>query len=159
MKEEAFMNKVRLADLNDKSRLIDLVKPMLGNENVDEIAKLVVEDFFNNTQYKVFVIEVSDKVNGYGVLKFDSFEGANGVAEIVWLGIDKQCKRKGYGKELINSIEQYAKDNGIRKIYLKTGISNKPAICFYIMQDYKFEARMLDFSEKNYDDYYLSKVL
>lgn len=153
------MSKVRVASFNDESRLIDLVKPMLGNENVDEIAKLVVDDFFSNDQYKAFVIEEINKVIGYGVLKSCSFEGANGVAEIVWLGIDKEYKRMGYGKSIIEFMEQYAKENDIRKIYLKTGISNKKAICFYIMQDYKFEARMLDFSDKNYDDYYFAKVL
>lgn len=46
-----------MASFNDESRLIHLVKPMLGNENIDEIAKLVVDDFFSNDQYKVFVIE------------------------------------------------------------------------------------------------------
>ena len=153
------MSKVRIANIDDKSTLIDLVKPMLGDQNPDEIAKLVVEDFFNNVQYKVFVIELLNKVSGFGVLKFESFEGANGVVEIVWLGIDKPCKRKGYGKILIEFIEQYAKEKKIRKIYLKTAINNKPALCFYIIQDYKFEARMLNFSGKNLDDYYLGKEI
>lgn len=56
-------------------------------------------------------------------------------------------------------MEQYAKENEIRKIYLKTGVNNKSAVCFYVMQDYKFEARMLDFGCKGHDDYYLSKEI
>jgi GNAT superfamily N-acetyltransferase len=151
------MCKVRSISLEDKVRLVQLVKTMLGDENLEETAKLVVEDFFNNTQYKVFVIEELNIVNGFGVLKFESFEGANAVAEIVWLKVDDEHKRKGYGKEIILFMEQYAKENDIRKIYLKTGIDNKSAICFYIMQDYKFEARMLDFGCKGHDDYYFAK--
>lgn len=151
------MCKVRSIISEDKVRLVQLVKSMLGGENLEENAKLVVEDFYNNTQYKVFVIEELNIVNGFGVLKLESFEGANAVAEIVWLKIDDEHKRKGYGKKLILYMEQFAKENDIRKIYLKTGFDNKPAICFYIMQDYKFEARMLDFGWKGHDDYYLAK--
>ncbi|ADL50820.1 GNAT family N-acetyltransferase [Clostridium cellulovorans] len=151
------MCKVRSVTLEDKVSLVQLVKTMLGDENLEETAKLVVEDFFNNTQYKVFVIEELNIVNGFGVLKFESFEGANAVAEIVWLKVDDEHKRKGYGKTLILFMEQYAKENNIRKIYLKTGIDNKAAICFYIMQDYKFEARMLDFGCKGHDNYYFAK--
>lgn len=151
------MLKVRSVSFEDKVRLVQLVKTMLGGKNLDETAKLVVEDFYINTQYKVFVIEELNIVSGFGVLKFESFEGANAVAEIVWLNVDDNHKRKGYGKRLILFMEQYAKENGIRKIYLKTGIDNKSAVCFYIMQDYKFEARMLDFGCKGHDDYYLAK--
>jgi len=79
------------------------------------------------------------------------------VAEIVWLKVEDEHKRKGYGKTLILFMEQYAKENNIRRIYLKTRIDNKVAICFYIMQDYKFEARMLDFGCKGHDNYYFAK--
>lgn len=48
---------------------------------------------------------------------------------------------------------------GIRKIYVKTSVTNKPVICFWIVQNYKFEARMLDFSLESYDDYYLGKEI
>lgn len=153
------MLKVRSASCEDKATLIQLVKTMLGGENLDETAMWVVEDFFINTQYKVFVVEELNRVSGFGVLKFESFEGANAVAEIVWLKVDDNHKRKGYGKQLILFMEQYAKENAIRKIYLKTGVDNKSAVCFYIMQDYKFEARMLDFGCKGHDDYYLSKEI
>ena len=151
------MCKVRRVRLEDRVSLVQLLKTMLGDENLEETAKLVVEDFFNNTQYKVFVIEELNIINGFGVLKFESFEGANAVAEIVWLKVDDEHKRKGYGKKLILFMERYAKENNNRKIYLKTGIDNKAAICFYIMQDYKFEARMLDFGCKGHDNYYFSK--
>lgn len=153
------MIKVRKANLEDKEKLNQLVKTMLGDRNADATAKLVVEDFFANTQYNVFVAEAANEVVGFGVLKFESFEGANAVAEIVWLKVDDAHKRAGYGRCLLSFMEQYAKENDIRKIYLKTGIDNKSAVCFYIVQDYQFEARMLDFGCKGHDDYYLSKNL
>lgn len=107
----------------------------------------------------VYVVEVFNLVKGFGVVKFNPFEGGNGIAEIVFLGINSENKRTGLGSKLVQYLEQILKNNGIRKIYVKTSVSNKPAICFWIMQNYKFEARMLDFSLKSYDDYYLGKEI
>lgn len=60
---------------------------------------------------------------------------------------------------MIEYIEEDARAKGKRKVYLKTGITNKTAVCFYIIQGYQFEARMLNFGFKGYDDYYLAKEL
>jgi len=98
-------------------------------------------------------------VKGFCVVKFNPFEGGNGIAEIVFLGIDTHNKRNGLGTKLIQSLEQILKENGIRKIYVKTSVRNKPAICFWIKQDYKFEVRMLDFSLELHDDYYFGKQI
>ena len=56
-------------------------------------------------------------------------------------------------------MEQFAKDKGMRKIYIKTNVGNKVGVCFWIMQGYMFEARLLDFTAKSYDDYYLGKEI
>lgn len=155
--EDFDLKTIRTADINDKSVIRELVKGMLGDENPDEVAELVVEDFFLNNNYKVFVIEALGMVKGFGVIKFNPFEGGSGIAEIVWLGIGERDKRTGLGSRLVRYMEEFLKENNIRKIYIKTSVKNKDAICFWITKDYKFEARMLDFSLKSYDDYYLAK--
>ncbi|MBU5427584.1 GNAT family N-acetyltransferase [Tissierella pigra] len=153
------METIRPGNIRDRSNIEELIKVMIGDENPNEISKLVVDDFFTNSSYHVYVIEILNVVKGFGVIKFNPFEGGNGIAEFVWLGIDKDSKRAGLGSKLVQYLEQYSRENGIRKIYVKTSVTNKSAICFWIMQDYKFEARMLDFSLKSYDDYYLGKEL
>lgn len=153
------MESIRIADINDRYDIEKLIKVMLGDNDPDKIAKLLVDDFFLNNSYMVYVVEVLNLVKGFGVAKFNPFEGGNGIAEIVFLAIDTGNKRTGLGRRLVQSLEQVLKNNGIRKIYVKTSVSNKPAICFWIMQNYKFEARMLDFSLKSYDDYYLGKEI
>ena len=153
------METIRPGNIRDRSNIEELIKVMISDENPNEISKLVVDDFFTNSSYHVYVIEILNVVKGFGVIKFNPFEGGNGIAEFVWLGIDKDSKRAGLGSKLVQYLEQYSRENGIRKIYVKTSVTNKSAICFWIMQDYKFEARMLDFSLKSYDDYYLGKEL
>ncbi len=133
---------------------------MLGDENADEVSKSLVDGFFMNSEsYIVYVIEVLNLVKGFCVIKFNPFEGGNGIVEIVFLGIDTDNKRTGLGTKLVQYLEQILKENSVRKIYVKTSVRNKPAICFWIMKDYKFEARMLDFSLDSYDDYYFGKEI
>lgn len=154
------METIRVADINDRYDIEKLIKVMLGDENADEVAKSLVTGFFTNSEsYIVYVIEVLNLVKGFCVIKFNPFEGGNGIVEIVFLGIDMEHKRAGLGTKLVQYLEQTFKQNGIRKIYVKTSVRNKTAICFWIMQDYKFEARMLDFSLKSYDDYYFGKEI
>ena len=148
---------IRIAKSYDKEVLKDLVKVMLGNENVDEVAEEVVSEFYSNDIYNVFVIEVENVVRGFGVAKLNQFEGAENVGEIVWLSINKDYKRQGLASKLLKYIEEFAKEKGMRKIYIKTNVGNKAGVCFWIMQGYMFEARMLDFTAKSYDDYYLGK--
>lgn len=153
------MESIRIADINDRNHIEKLIKVMLGDKEPEKMAKLLVDDFFLNSSYMVYVIEVLNLVKGFGVVKFNPFEGGNGIAEIVFLGIDTERKRTGLGCKLVHYFEQVLKDKGIRKVYVKTSVTNKPAICFWIMQNYKFEARMLDFSLKSYDDYYFGKEI
>ena len=150
---------IRRIKEEDRKALEDLVKVMLGNENVEEVAEAVVSDFYSNDIYNTFVIEVESSVKGFGVIKLNQFEGAENVGEIVWLGVNKDDKRTGLGSKLVRYIEQVAKENGMRKIYIKTNVGNKVGVCFWIMQGYMFEARLLDFTAKSYDDYYLGNEI
>ena len=92
-------------------------------------------------------------------MKDAPFEGARNVAEIVWLKIAGPYQRKGYGKKVVEYIEKFAAEKEIRKLYVKTSSENSSAVCFWIKADYKFEARLPDFSFANHIDYYLTKKL
>ncbi len=159
-KKGGLMETIRVADINDRYDIEELIKVMLGDEDAGEVARSLADSFLMNSEsYIVYVIEVLNLVKGFCVIKFNPFEGGNRIAEFVFLGIDTENKRTGLGTKLVQYLEQGLKENGVRKIYVKTSVRNKPAICFWIMQDYKFEARMLDFSLELHDDYYLGKEI
>ncbi len=153
------METIRLFENKDQLILMELIKVMIGDENPQTVSRDVVTDFYKNPNYHVFVLEIETIVKGFGVLKFNSFEGANRVCEIVWLGIDSDYKKRGYGRKLVKFMEDYAKNKNIRKIYVKTSVRNKVATCFWIKLNYEFEARLLDFSLTSFDDYYFGKNL
>ena len=64
---------IRKIKKDDRKALEDLVKVMLGNENVEEVAEAVVSDFYSNDIYNTFVIEVESSVKGFGVIKLNQF--------------------------------------------------------------------------------------
>jgi ribosomal protein S18 acetylase RimI-like enzyme len=150
---------IRSAESEDKERLIEFVISMVGDSNSVEVAKNVVDDFFENKKMNTFMLEKEEKIIGFSVFKEDPFEGADNVAEIVWLKIDKPFQRKGYGNKAVEYLEKFSSKKDIRKIYVKTSSENKQAVCFWIKEGYKFETRLLDFSFEGRDDYYLSKKI
>lgn len=60
---------IRRIKEDDRKALEGLVKVMLGNENVEEVAEAVVSDFYSNDIYNTFVIEVESSAKGFGVIK------------------------------------------------------------------------------------------
>ena len=52
-------------------------------------------------------------------------------AEIRYLSVDPNYKRRGLGKKLIYNIFQECKDENIKKIFLEVSIKNKQALSFY----------------------------
>ncbi len=153
------MVNIRNAYKGDKNKLIEFVISMVGDSNPAEVAENVINDFFENTKMNTFIMEMEGKIIGFFVLKEDPFEGADYVAEIVWLKIDEPYQRKGYGNKAVKYLEKFASEKDIRKVYVKTSSKNRQAVCFWIKAGYKFEARLLDFGYEGHDDYFLTKKL
>ena len=153
------MVNIRIAEKEDKDKLIDFVISMVGDSNPAEVAQNVVQDFFENEKVNIFIVETAGKRIGFTVLKEAPFEGATNVAEIVWLKIAEPYQRKGYGNKAVKYLEKFASEKDIRKVYVKTSSKNRQAVCFWIKAGYKFEARLLDFSYEGKDDYFLTKKI
>ena len=148
------MVQIRLAGRPDEKHITNLVKTMIGDNNPDQVASDVVQDLFENNKFLIFVVDNTLDILGFGVTKLEPFEGANGVAEIVWLGVQSQYRKQGLGALIVMHIEQHIVKQGIRKLYVKTNSDNVHAACFWIKQNYKFESRLLDFGGQR-NDYYL----
>jgi N-acetylglutamate synthase-like GNAT family acetyltransferase len=152
------MTNIRLASHEDDLGIAAILMTMIGDLNAKEVAQEVVKETLASEKYLSLVF-ANKGIHGFGTLQFESFEGASGLAEITWLGVHSQERRQGIGSSIINAIEQYAKDKGIRKLYTKTNLNNRTGNCFWIMQGYKFEARLLDFGSIGVDYYMLGKEI
>lgn len=75
----------------------------------------------------VFAAETAPgRIAGYLVLYHAVDEG-----EIMTVASDPAARRCGVGQALLGSAMDFARQNGIRKIFLEVRISNEPAISLY----------------------------
>lgn len=150
---------IRPITQDDRQDLINLVSMMIYDENRTEVAGMIVDDFYSNPLFCTYVSLENGCVNGYIAYKKEPFEGSNGVAEVVFLGVSKEFRRAGYGQRLIDFVENTAANDGIRKLYIKTSPENIRAVSFWINMGYEFEARLKDFSLPGKDAYLLGKCI
>ncbi len=81
-----------------------------------------------NRVYFVATDENNRVIGGVGVAEFDGFENC---AELQKLYLGDEAKGKGYGKELMNIAESWAKSAGYKQLYLETHSNLKAAISLY----------------------------
>lgn len=86
-------------------------------------------DFFNqlnNINSDIFVIELDNKIVASGSILIErkfirDFRSVGHIEDIV---VDKNYRSKGLGKQIINYLTQYAKDNGCYKVILDCSKEN-----------------------------------
>jgi ribosomal protein S18 acetylase RimI-like enzyme len=74
-----------------------------------------------------------------------------GVVEDGWIGlfdigVDSECRRRGYGKKLIRKLLRFGRDNGAERAYLQVVKDNVPALKLYkklgFVEEYSYWYRM-----------------
>lgn len=88
----------------------------------------------NNLDFKreaVFVAELDGNVAGYVHVEVYSLLYYESMANILGLAVASDCRRKGVGRALMNRVEAWAKEKGIREIRLNSGGTRKEAHEFY----------------------------
>jgi GNAT superfamily N-acetyltransferase len=78
-------------------------------------------------------------------------------AKLLILYIDENYRNKGYGGELINKFERFAKSKGCEFVYLNTYTDK--ALRFYIRHKYKEKFRFNHYNGAGKHKYYLEKEL
>ena len=78
-----------------------------------------------------------DYITGIGIYLNNSILGVcifnkiHDEAEIRYLSVDPNYKRRGLGKKLIYSIFKECKNENIKRIFLEVSLKNKQALSFY----------------------------
>lgn len=110
------------------------------------------EDILAEGELPIFVAFNNITMLGYVVLKNINF----GVGHIGWVGVLKEFQGKGIGKQLLNTIEEWAKENGIHKLELE--VQEPKLQAFYKKQGYVLEGIRRN-SWQHLDNYMFGKVL
>ena len=121
---------IRNATVQDASGICKICCDYLGyNCTVDLVEKRLSE--LDLAREQVFVAEYSSTVIGYvhseryKTLYFEE------LVNLLGLAVAKDYRRQGVATELMNQVEHWAKDNGIKMIRLNSGSSRKEAHEFY----------------------------
>lgn len=134
----------------------------------DQVTKITIEvlhqppetakEVIQHATDRIFVIEDNGKIMGFVMLEFAGTEW-NQTARIGWIAVIPTHQRKRFGSELLRKAEEYAKEKGIRKIYLDTEVTNVRALCFYVKNGYVPEGLMKDYYKDGLDGILLGKHL
>ena len=118
---EVFMQTFNLPPWNDKWTL--------------ETARMYLQELLDNRRFAGFTAWENDSLVGFAFCHMRyNWRGDDMTIDIMCVSPDYQCK--GYGKALINAVEEFAKENACIVITLGTSI-NAPAFNFYEKLGYK----------------------
>ena len=113
-----------------------------------------IEDYLyeihNNEFARLFVLEIDNKIVGYGGLHiiFDQ-------AQVTTIGISKQYQKKGYGQLLLEYLLEISKINHCETISLEVRVSNENAISLYKKKGFETINIRKSYYSDNHEDAYL----
>lgn len=135
---------VREADISDFLELCEICAEDLGYSCEPELIKSSLENIDKNRE-RVFVATVDDKAVGFVHIEKYRTLYFSDMANILGLAIAKEYQKKGYGRALMRTAEQWAKEMGINVVRLNSGISRNDAHIFYRMLGYSNEKEQIRF--------------
>ena len=145
---------IRNVKISDYKDIAGFCKNDLGYDADEMLVKSRIENLDSNRE-AVFVAVVDEKTVGfvhceiYNTLYFETLVNIQGLA------VSSEYRRMGFGRELVNSAEEWAKQKGINKIRLNSGLNRKDAHTFYRNLGYGDEKQQIRFMKdiKNSDSF------
>lgn len=145
--------KIRLCKINDKENWIRLNRAFMAYElsdeefwnNADTISDeqfgVVFEEALNNPELiTMMMIEQDNETVGFANLMTIFSVWAHGKALVLDdLFLLECCRGKGLGREALKYIENYAEENGYKRLQFQSEFSNPDAYAFYTKLGYKSE--------------------
>ncbi len=138
---------IREAKITDYVELQKLPFEDLGDECDAELVKTRLENLDSNNEC-VFVADVNGNVVGYvHIIKFNTLYYKS-MANIQGMVVSKEYQRKGYGKELMNAAENWARERNIEMVRLNSGFVRPEAHEFYHAIGYCNEKEQIRFMKQ-----------
>jgi AraC family transcriptional regulator len=135
---------IRQAKIEDYKDICKICCDDLGYNCSEELVKERLKGLDENNE-RVLVAVYNDKVVGYlhaQIYKTLYFEE---LINFLGLAVSKEYRNKKVGTRLVNEIENWAKENGIKKVRVNSGFSRKEAHEFYRSLGYNNEKKQIRF--------------
>lgn len=136
---------IREAKITDAAAICCISSKDLGYECKESFVKERMEKLEANREV-VFVAELEGAVAGYVHAEVYSLLYWEPMVNILGLAVSSDYRRQGVGKILMQQVEEWAKEKGIKEIRLNSGGARKEAHEFYRaigFDDEKVQVRFL----------------
>ena len=135
---------IRQAKIEDYKDICKICCDDLGYNCSEELVKERLKGLDKNSE-RVLVAVYNSEVVGYlhaQIYKTLYFEE---LINFLGLAVSKEYRNKKVGTKLVNEIENWAKENGIKKVRVNSGFSRKEAHEFYRSLGYNNEKEQIIF--------------
>ena len=157
---------IRPIELHDRSRIDEIVVSS-GKFNQEEIAVALelVDEVLEKGEKSGYVIAVLEVVKEHaavqGYVCYGPTPLTQGVYDLYWIAIDPAVQGKGFGRSLIEYVEQDVIKRGGRLLLIETSSQETygPTIRFYKKAGYDLVARIQNFYRIGDDKLIFSKEL
>lgn len=128
----------KVAEIHDTPALLDLRAefnrfepfPKILDEKTNQAA---LSELISNQQFgKIWLISFDDEIIGYVILTFGfSLEYAGRDALIDELFLRGKWRGRGFGREVLNFVENYCRELDVKAIHLEVEHKNERALALY----------------------------
>ncbi|WP_040411408.1 GNAT family N-acetyltransferase [Desulfosporosinus sp. OT] len=122
--------KIREACIRDV-RSIKELSEQLGYFVTHEETRSYLNDLRQDNQHVIYVAEMNNEVVGWVHVSLYKTLVSEKRANISGLVVDRNSQRRGVGKELMRSAEEWAKNWGCHGVILRSNVIRQEAHLFY----------------------------
>ncbi len=115
-----------------------------------------IAEISQRSDFKFFVAESSGKIAGFvGAL----FQTAAGRAEVGPIAVKKDFQNREIGRELLEHMQEFLIQNGIRRVTIRVKEKNAEAVNFFKKSGFSEEGHFRDYTKNHEDVLQLFKFL
>ena len=107
--------------------------PLLPQQLAKNIYVHWTQSSFSQENKYFILCEKESKIAGYMI-----FSIRENIASVELIAVDKDYQRQGVGKSLINKLEEFALNKGVKALKVGTQVNNISAIQFYTRTGFKY---------------------
>ncbi len=123
----------------DAESIRRICKQSLGHETTKQLVCQRIKELADNSNYYIAVYEDESSHDVLGFIQAERYNllyGENGW-NIIALAVAEENQKRGIGKQLLRSLEEYTERTGYSFVRLNCNIIRDDAHAFYLSQGYK----------------------
>jgi [ribosomal protein S18]-alanine N-acetyltransferase len=143
---------IRKAAITDMD---DLMRIEVESFQDERFSRNLLELFVKEDEFETLVCEIDGTVVGYAA----AYTEPGVKTRVLSLAVDKEHRRSGIGRSLMQDIELHAQALGSIKVTLEVRMNNVTAVNLYLRGGYLIRGIIPDYYGKGKDALYMEKKL